>query len=142
MTYATLQGLIDRFGSATIESLTDRAEPPAGAIDEDVVDRALVDTDGIVDGYLRTRYVTPLTEVPPQIADIALSIAVYKLHRWEPDPKILRDYQDALRSLRDIAAGTIVLTADSLTPTPTGGTGARATDRARPLTPETMKGFI
>lgn len=142
MTYATLQGLIDRFGSATIESLTDRAEPPAGAIDEDVVARALADTDGIIDGYLRVRYVTPLTEVPPQITDVALSIAFYKLHRWEPDPKIVRDYQDALRSLRDIAAGTIVLTADALTPTPTGGTGARLTDRERPLTADNLKGFI
>lgn len=142
MTYATLQGLIDRFGAATIESLTDRAEPLAGAIDEAVVTRALADTDAMIDGFLRARYLTPLAEVPPQLADIALSVAFYKLHRWEPDPKIIRDYQDAQRALRDIAAGTILLTATTIEPVQKGGTGARVTDRARPLTPETMKGFI
>ncbi|MEZ5752855.1 MAG: DUF1320 domain-containing protein [Paracoccaceae bacterium] len=142
MTYATLQGLTDRFGADTIERLSDHASPPAGAIDEAVVDRALADTDGLIDGYLRARYVTPLAEVPPQIVDLALSIAIYKLHRWEPDKKIRTDYEDALRALRDIAAGTILLTASTVAPTPTGGTGARVTDRERPFTPENLTGFI
>ena len=142
MPYATLQGLTDRFGADMIERLTDRADPPAGEIDADVVAQALTDTDGIIDGYLRARYDTPLAEVPAQIADIALSIAIYRLHRWEPDPKIRRDYEDALRSLREIAAGTIRLTVATIAPTPTGGTGARMTDRERPLTEGNLKGFI
>lgn len=142
MTYATLALMTDRFGAETLERLSDRADPPAGAIDEEVIDRALTDTDGVIDGYLRNRYVTPLAEVPSQIADIALSIAFYKLHRWEPDPKIRRDYEDALRSLREIAAGTIRLTAETTAPTPNGETGARLTDRERPFTAETLKGFI
>lgn len=140
--YASLETLTDRYGAETIERLTDRADPPAGAIDEDVVNRALADTDGEIDGYLRTRYVTPLAEVPPQIVNIALSIAFYRLHRWEPDPKVRRDYEDALRSLREIANGTIRLTAETVAPTETGGTGARVTDRARPFTEDNMTGFI
>ncbi len=142
MTYATLAHLTDRYGAETIERLTDRADPPAGAIDEDVVDRALADTDGVIDGYLRARYVTPLAEVPPQITDIALALAIYKLHRWEPDPKIRRDHEDALRSLREIASGTIRLTAVTLAPAETGGTGAMVTDRERPFTADNLKGFI
>ena len=142
MTYATQQGLIDRFGEATIRELTDRGDPPAGAIDADVVARALTDTDAVIDGYLRTRYQTPLAEVPPQIADIAFTIAVYKLHRWEPDAKIARDYADAQRALREIADGKIRLTATLIAPTETGGTGARLTDRARPFTADNMTGFI
>lgn len=141
MPYATLASLTDRFGAETLERLTDRADPPAGAIDEDVVMRALTDTDGEIDGYLRARYVTPLTEVPAQIVNIALSIAFYRLHRWEPDPKVRRDYEDALRSLREIANGTIRLTAETA-PTETGGTGARVTDRERPFTADNMTGFI
>lgn len=85
MTYATLQGLTDRYGAEMIERLTDRADPPAEAIDTSVVDRALLDTDGVIDGYLRARYLTPLPEVPAQVADVALSIAIWKLHRWSPD---------------------------------------------------------
>lgn len=142
MTYATLQGLINRYGAGMIEQLTDRSDPPAGMIDTEVVARALTDTDGMIDGYLRARYRTPLAEVPPQVADIALSIAVWKLHRYAPNEKIAEDYKDALRVLREIAGGTIVLTAESVEPVPTGGTGARITDRERPLTEANLKGFI
>lgn len=142
MTYATLQGLTDRYGADTIERLADHATPPAGEIDAAVVARALADTDGIIDGYLRARYLTPLAEVPPQIADLALSIAIWKLHRWSPDDKIAEDYRDAMRRLREIAQGTIILTVASATPAATGGTGARMTDRARPLTADNLKGFI
>ncbi|WP_370269238.1 gp436 family protein [Nioella sp.] len=142
MSYATLLTLTDRFGAETLVRLTDRADPPAGVIDEDVVERALADTDGVIDGYLRARYVTPLTEVPPQITDIALSIAIYRLHRWEPDTKIRRDYEDALRSLREIANGTIRLTATTVAPMQSGETGARLTDRERPFTAQNLKGFI
>jgi len=142
VTYATLQGLTDRYGAEMIERLTDRATPPAGEIDSAVVDRALLDTDGVVDGYLRARYVTPLADVPAQVADVALSIALWKLHRWSPDDKIAEDYRDALRTLREIASGTILLTAEITQPTSTGGTGARLTDRERPLTAQNLKGFI
>jgi len=142
VTYATLQGLINRYGAGMIEQLTDRSDPPAGMIDTEVVARALTDTDGMIDGYLRARYRTPLAEVPPQVADIALSIAVWKLHRYAPNEKIAEDYKDALRVLREIAGGTIVLTAESVEPVPTGGTGARITDRERPLTEANLKGFI
>jgi phage gp36-like protein len=140
--YATLETLTDRYGAETLERLTDRADPPAGAIDEGVVDRAIADTDGMIDGYLRARYVTPLAEVPPQVADAALAIAFYKLHRWEPDTKVRRDYEDAMRALREIANGTIHLTAETIQPTASGGTGARVTDRERPFTADNMKGFI
>ncbi|MFD1914117.1 gp436 family protein [Halodurantibacterium flavum] len=142
MTYATLQGLTDRYGQDLIVMLTDRSDPPAGTVDADAVTRALLDTDGVIDGYLRARYVTPLPEVPPQITDIALSIAVYKLHRYSPEAKIKDDYEGAIRALREIAAGTIVLTAATTEPTPSGGTGARITDRERPLSAENLKGFI
>lgn len=142
MTYATLQGLTDRFGTDMIGRLTDRADPPSGAVDATLVAKVLVDVDGIIDGYLRARYETPLSEVPPQVVDIALAIAVYRLHRWEPDPKIRRDYEDALRSLREIASGTIRLTTATNAPAQIGGTGARMTDRERPLTAENLKGFI
>lgn len=142
MPYATLQNLIDRFGAAMILGQTDRATPPAGVIDQAVVDRALADADAMINGYIGTRYQVPLTEVPPQIADIAQSIAIWKLHIYKPDEKIELDYKEALRALRDISAGIITLNATTLTPTPQGGTGARLTDRERPLTAENLKGFI
>lgn len=142
MSYATVEMLVDRFGAALLERLTDRADPPAGEIDSDVIARALADTDALIDGYLAGRYRLPLAEIPRQIPPIALAIAIYKLHVYSPEEKIARDFEAALKSLREIAAGTIILTAETLAPQPTGGTGARITDRARPLTEKNLKGWI
>lgn len=143
MTYSTLEHLTQRFGAAMLIGLTDRAEPATGLLDEAVVARALADVDAIVDGYIGGRYVLPLTEVPPLISDIARSIAIWKLHPYKPDDKIAEDYRDALRSLRDISDGKITLNVASNTaPATVEGSGARLTDRERPLTAENLKGFI
>lgn len=142
MTYATQDQLIDRFGERMIVALTDRGETASGMIDADVIVRALVDTDAMIDGYLAARYALPMAETPPLVSDLALTIAIYKLHVAAPDPKIDDDYKQALRSLRDIAAGTIRLPVAGVEPGGTGGTGVRITDRERPLTESNMKGFI
>ena len=142
MAYTTLTALVARFGSDMIRGLTDRATPPAGSIDESVVAKAISDAEAVIDGYLGVRYVVPLAETPPQIADIATAIAVWKLHTFEPGKKIEIDYRDALQALRDMAKGLVTLNAATIAPATTGGTGARMTDRERPFTEANMKGFI
>ncbi|WP_121064727.1 gp436 family protein [Chachezhania antarctica] len=142
MPYATLDQLTDRFGEQMLVSLTDRAAVATGSIDMDVVDRALADTDAEIDGFLRPRYMLPLAEVPPLIADLALAVAIYKLHRYEPDPKIQKDYELARRSLEGISRGAMRIPAAGIEPETSDGTGARMTDRERPFTETNMKGFI
>ena len=142
MPYTTLDQLTDRFGERMLVDLTDRADVATGEVDADVVDRALADTDAVIDGYLAGRYVLPLATVPALIADLALTIAIYKLHRFEPDPKIQKDYELALRSLDGIAKGSIRIPAAGVEPAGTDGGGARMTDRERPFTEANMKGFI
>lgn len=142
MTYATQAQLTDRFGEGFLVDLTDRGAVATGAIDVDVIDRALADTDAMIDGYLKGRYVLPMAATPPLIADLAQTIAIYKLHVYQPNEKIVADYDQALRQLREISAGTIKLDVAGVEPAGTGGTGARATDRERPMTEATMKGFI
>jgi len=142
MSYATLQMLSDRFGVRLLIQLTDRGDVSSGVLDNAVLDRALADTDAEIDGRLKDRYVLPLAETPPLIADLAQAIAIYKLHIYAPDPKIEADYKYAMRTLREIADGIVRLSVAGVEVTGTGGSGARVTDRERPLTPETMKGFI
>ncbi|RUS64874.1 DUF1320 domain-containing protein [Pseudorhodobacter sp. E13] len=143
MTYATLAQMTERYGAAMLIALTDRADVPTGAIDAAVVDRALAEADAMIDGYLAGRYALPLTATPPFIGDLAQAIAIWKLHLSEPDPKVTRDYDHALRSLRDIASGALRIPgAAGAEPAATGGSGARITDRERPLTAANMKGFI
>lgn len=142
MAYTTLLNLEKRFGEQMLIDLTDRAEIATGAIDTDVVDAALADTDALIDGYLASRYTLPLSTPQPLIETLARDIAIYKLHVYQSDEKITADYKAAIRSLEGIAAGSIRLSADGIAPTQTGGSGARVTDRERPMTEDNMKGLI
>lgn len=143
MPYTTLQQLIDRFGEVTLVQLTDRGPEPTGAIGVDTVERALADTDAEIDGWLTKRYRMPLAETPRLVADIAQVIAIYKLHVFAPDPKIEKDYELALKSLRQLATGEKVLVgAAGLEPATSGAGGVVASDRGRDLTPDNLHGFI
>ncbi|NML88350.1 DUF1320 domain-containing protein [Sphingobium sp. TB-6] len=142
MSYASLQMLTKRFGERVLIQLTDRAEVAAGEIDTSVVDQELVNTDAVINGYLGNRYRLPLDPVPEQVTDLALSIAIYKLHVYAPDEKIKADYQDALRMLRDISDGKVKLDAAGVEPASSGASGVQFIDRERPLSPESMTGFI
>ena len=142
MSYATLEQLTLRYGEALLLQLTDRAEPPAGAIDTDIVTRALTDTDATIDGYLAGRYALPLTSTPDLLVDLAQAIAIYKLHPYSPEQKIGDDYKSAIADLGKIAAGTIKLPIAGVEPQSSGASGVETIDRERPLTPENLTGFI
>lgn len=142
MTYASQDDLVKRFGEEMLTQLTDRAEPPAGAIDAAVVAKALTDTDAQIDGYLLGRYLLPLASTPDLIVDLAQAIAIYKLHRDSVADKIRDDYTDALKTLREISSGTIRLNVAGVEPASSGASGVRTTDRPRDFTPDNLKGFI
>lgn len=142
MPYTTQDVLVARYGESMLISLTDRASMPTGAIDSSIVDQALADTDAMIDGYLAVRYALPLASTPALIANLAATIAIWKLHIFQPDPKIAADYASAVNQLAAIAAGNLRIPVDGIAPTGTGGSGARVTDRARPLTADNLKGFI
>jgi phage gp36-like protein len=143
MTYATQSGLIQRYGEQMLVALTDRADVPSGAIDADVVARALAEADALIDGYLAGRYSLPLTIVPPILPPIAEVIAIYSLHITEPEAKVKADYEAAMKRLAEISKGVILLKdAAGIEPPATGTSGAQITDRTRDFTPGTMTGFI
>jgi len=142
MSYAAQSDLIERYGEDMLVDLTDRVTPPAGAIDASVVDAALANTDALIDGYLKGRYHLPLATTPALVKDIAIAVAIYKLHRNQVSDKIATDYKDALRALAQIATGTVRLDVAGVEPEASGSTGVRTTDRARDLTPENLKGLI
>jgi len=140
--YASSDQLIERFGERMLVDLSDRGDPPSGAIDAAVVARALADTDAVIDGYLAGRYALPLAETPPQLLDLALSIAIYKLHPSAPDPKIKDDYDQAMKSLVQISSGVIRLPAVGVEPAAATSSGVETIDRERDFSPENMRGFI
>jgi phage gp36-like protein len=142
MTYATLAGLTHRYGEDVLLSVADRSTPPAGVADPAVIDRALENTDAVINASLAVRYRLPLASVPAIVVDLAEAIAIYKLHRFAPDAKIQADYDQALRDLAHIADGRKKLDVAGVEPTTSGTGGVLAIDRERPLSPESMTGFI
>lgn len=142
MTYATLQQMIDSYGEQMLVMLTDRGEVSSGEIDMDVIARALAATDSMIDGFLKDRYVLPIAETPPLLADIAQMIAIWKLHRHQPNEKIEKDYKEAMSLLERIGAGKVRLPIDGVEPATAPTNGVRITDRERPFTAENLKGFI
>ena len=142
MTYTTQQQMIDRYGTSALVMLTDRAEIATGVIDAAMIDHALESADATIDGYLARHYALPLLIVPPQLPPIAQVLAWWSLHLTEPDGKTKADYDTALRMPKDIADGRLKLAVAGIEPQTTAASGVRMTDRSRPLSAESMKGFI
>lgn len=142
MTYCTLEQLTDRYTQRLLLQLTDREQPPAGEIDTDAIDRAIADAEAMIDGYLAVKYQLPLSDVPPMVRDLCLEIAIYKLHPFEPDPKIIRDYEQALKTLLQVSKGDVKLPLAGAEPAAAGNSGVVTNDRQRPFTEDNLTGFI
>jgi phage gp36-like protein len=142
MPYTSLDRLTRRFGTTMLVQLTDRGEVATGIVDVATVDDALADTDAVINASLGVRYRLPLADVPAMVADIALSIAIYKLHITRPEEKIERDYDQALKDLRDLGSGAKKLDVAGVEPETSGASGVITSDRPRDFTPDNMRGFI
>jgi phage gp36-like protein len=142
MAYSTQAQLEEHYGTRFLVDLTDRAKVASGAIDASVVTQAIADADAQINSYLKARYVLPLVGVPDPLGLLSRRIAIYNLHVFEPSAKIVRDYEQAIATLKDIAKGTVQLDAEGVAPATSGGGGAQVTDRDRDFTADSMKGFI
>lgn len=142
MDYCTQVQLENRYGTALLTEISDRADVPTGAIDTGLITRAIADATALIDGYLAGRYALPLTSVPALVTDLAQRISIYYAHSNVASDKIGKDYEAALRQMKDIAAGLIKLDAGGAEPEGSGASEVRSNDPERPLSAATMKGFI
>lgn len=110
MTYASQQNLIDRFGENELIQLTDRDS--LGAIDADVIARALADADAEINGYLSTRYTLPLSPVPAVLEKLACDIARYQLFENKATDIVKERYENSVRFLKDVVSGKVTLGVD------------------------------
>lgn len=118
MTYASLETMVERFGSDELTQRTDRAG--TGEMDVQVLDRALADADAEVHGYLAVRYALPLVGVPTALARVAADIARYRLYDDGVPETVRKRYEDAVALLKRIANGDVKLVLDG---DGQGGTG-------------------
>ncbi|MBL8471346.1 MAG: DUF1320 family protein [Rhodocyclaceae bacterium] len=108
--YGSVAEMVAAFGAATIQDLTDRADPPAGAIDEALVLAALQRASDLADGYLSGRYAVPLAApLPAQLIACVLDVARYYLYVCAPTEQARQAFEDARAWLRDVQLGRVGL---------------------------------
>lgn len=145
MAYCTIDQLTDRYGATLLEALSDRAlvAPGAPGIDADLFTRAITDADALIDGYLLGRYQLPIDPAPTLLADLSQRVTIYFAHGQVAPEKIRKDYDDAIRTLEKVAAGVIRLSVAGVEPAASNGDGeVRVSETERPMTVESMKGYI
>jgi phage gp36-like protein len=141
--YVSQAQLVDRYGTALLRQLTDRATPPSGAIDAAVVTRAITDAGALIDGYLSGRYQLPMATVPIMLLPVASAIAIYLMHGQIVTEKIRLDYQDAIKTLSNIANGSMRLDVAGAEPAGKAVSGVPQTNApARPIVNGPIGGFI
>lgn len=142
MAYCTLEQLTDRYGSELLRQVSDRGETPANQPDAALFARAIADASALIDGYLAGRYSLPLSPVPDLLVDLGQRVTIYMAHGSVAGEKIRKDYDDALKTLQQIAGGTIRLTAAGAEPAAPGSGGVVATATSKPLSVDSLKGYV
>lgn len=120
MAYAVTQDLIDSFGEAELIDLTDRDDPPTGAVVEAVATREIAAAAAEVDGYCTGRYALPLAPVDLLVKSIVLDLARYRLYTRTPPDDVAERAKTARAQLRDINAGKLRLMAAAASVTAPG----------------------
>ncbi|WP_374653117.1 gp436 family protein [Dongia sp.] len=141
MSYANQADMVARCSVADLIALTDRVEPPANVIDTVVLQAALDQATGLMDGYLAGQYTVPLATPTDDVKLRCVHLTYYLLHRDTAPEKVRKDYEDALRWLRDVADGRIHLTGAQVPAPESSGNEAQIDAPDQIFTNSTMGGF-
>ena len=149
MTYAHGDDMLNRFGEEEMIRLTDRTNTPPTTIDSAVVGHMLADACDFVDSFLAVRYSLPIRfgvlGIPSgSLIRAQCDIARYYLHgrRVEKDDPVRLAYMEAERWLRAVAKGEARLDIASDEPEGSGNLAVATNEKSRPLTADTLKGFV
>nr|DAR93075.1 MAG TPA: head to tail adaptor [Caudoviricetes sp.] len=129
-------------GDTFIEDPAEREELVAPIIDE-----AIADADGEIDGYLAKRYAVPISPAPKIINKCSKDIAVYNLFSRigideSTDQKTyLNRYNQAIKFLTLVAEGKVSLGAESDDPATAAATGFSVKSNPRIFSRGTMRGM-
>jgi phage gp36-like protein len=84
-----------------------------GVTDEAIVAKAVRHADELIDGFLRGRYLLPLSPVPGLLVSLAATIVLRRLYARRATTKVPEslqdDYKNALKILENIQKGTVTL---------------------------------
>jgi len=140
--YCDIDQLSARYGAPMLLQLSDRGGAFPTEPDTALFARAIADAGALIDGYLGGRYQLPLVTVPELVTNLAQVVAIYMAHGSVAPEKIRKDYDDALRQLQAIANGTMVISAAGIEAAGTEANEVLTNEPSRPLTADTMTGYI
>ncbi|OOF59296.1 gp436 family protein [Rodentibacter myodis] len=110
MNYASVEDFVLRVGEVQAIELTDR--DLEGKVNENVLNIALSDSAGQIDGYLAARYRLPLENVPQNLVRLCCDLARYRLASMsgvDITDEIIARYKLSLKELEDISTGKMSL---------------------------------
>lgn len=119
MAYATVQDMIQKFGTSEMIRLSVPDGQDMDSIVADVIERAAADASALMDSYIRKRYRTPLDVPPQEVVAKCCDIARFELSsgdQKQPSDQVTRRHDQALDWLRDIAKGVVTLELDEVAP--------------------------
>ncbi|ANH04606.1 gp436 family protein [Shinella sp. HZN7] len=143
--YATVADMIARFGETQMIRLSRPEDRTAETVDVDKVMTALADATGVINGYVRGRYMVPIAAPPVEIVRATCTLARYDLAQGEhtdPSEEMSRGRKDVITWLENIAKELVHLDLPAAAPAgPAVGSGPRMSDRPRIFTDETLRGM-
>lgn len=112
-TYVTAQDLVDEFGERELVDLTDVAPVRTHQVDFTVAQRVCDRANAEIGAALQGRYTLPLAAVPALLKYVGQDLAHYYLYQSPPPSWVQARFDQARRTLRDLATGTLTLGPDA-----------------------------
>ncbi len=141
MAYCTKTDLLGQIPEETLIQLTD--DTGSGSEDDAAIAGAISDADAEIEAYCGENYTLPFDPVPVIIRKVSVDISIYNLYarrQGAPDDRAKR-YDNAVKLLRDIAAGRVSLGASAPTETSQDTVEASTSAGDRIFTKTTLGGF-
>lgn len=139
--YAALSDLLARFPEHELVQATD--DVGVGAVNAATVAEAIERASSTIDAYLAATYQLPLASVPGIVVDLACDIARFRLwtRRGSPTESVERNHSAAIRTLEQIAKGTLKIDAGAREQPARDGAVIVEGDDGRVFGRESLKGF-
>lgn len=136
--YADIQNMKERFGVLELLQLTDAVGEDLSAEETAVVETALNDATAFMNGYIRVRHSLPLS---PVLTRLCCEIARFYLYKTAVTDVVKDAYDAAVKVLRDIAKGDLLLSDPEGTPPEQGAPLVIVGGAERLFNQNSMKGF-
>jgi len=112
-----------------------------------IIEAAIADADGEIDGYLTKRYPVPLSPVPKVISKMSKDIAVYNIFsrvgidESSAEKNFLNRYNSAIKFLTLVAEGKVSIGAEADDPATAASSGFAMKSSPRIFSRDSMKGM-